>query len=322
MAPEVPNRRRGFTPVFCGTPRCTVIRAIGRGAPAPYSLWQQLVPHMAASNKSSKAFVKPLLLLFLLVIQLGCARDLVTGKKSYNWFAMGDDIRLGQEVIREQLRALEKKEKEVDEEADLPMTKKIRTITRRIATVSHFPNFPYEAHYAEVDVVNAWCAPGGKVMVYKGLFNPKKGLVKRGSDDELAAVLGHEIAHATARHVTESLSRNFTIMAVGQIAVSAISASGAGAVQNAFNRALVEGINLYIPFYSRTNESEADRIGILYAAKAGYNPRAAVDLWYRACKKRGGATDLYASHPSDCNRAKTLEKFLPEALAAYEKAKK
>jgi hypothetical protein len=110
-------------------------------------------------------------------------------------------------------------------------------------------------------------------MVYNGLFDPKKGLVSKNNDDELAAVLGHEIAHATARHVSESLSRNFTIMAVGQIALSAIAASGTGTLQNAFNRVLVEGINLYVPFYSRGNEAEADKIGIMYMAKADTIPR-------------------------------------------------
>lgn len=285
---------------------------------------------------------KPLPLLFILVFLItGCARDLVTGKKTYNWFSVDSDIRLGREVMESQLKALQKKHKKVDGEADPKMTEKIREIVRKIAAVSHYPSFPYEAHLADVDVVNAWCAPGGKVMVYNGLFDPKKGLVRRESgfagsrsggvggaggpptpDDELAAVLGHEMAHATARHVTEAMSRNLTILAVGQIAVSAISASGAGAVQNAFNRAIVEGINLYIPFYSRGNEAEADRIGILYMAKAGFHPRAAVDLWYRACQKRGGGLDLYASHPTSCARAKALEKLLPEAVAEYEKAKK
>jgi predicted Zn-dependent protease len=159
-------------------------------------------------------------------------------------------------------------------------------------------------------------------MVYKGLFDSKKGLVSRDREDELAAVLGHEIAHATARHVSESLSRNFTILAVGQIAVSAIASSGTGTLQNAFNRVIVEGINLYVPFYTRSNETEADRIGLMYMAKAGYNPRAAVELWYRACKNRGDPMSLYASHPSSCQRAKDLETHLPAALAEYEKSKK
>ncbi len=251
----------------------------------------------------------------------GCAKDLVTGKKAYNWFAIGEDVKLGEQVIAAQLEAVKKKGKLTDAQADAEVYERIRKTALRIGAVSHYPSFPFEAHYVALDVVNAWCAPGGKVMVYSGLFDPKKGLVARDNEDELAAVLGHEIAHATARHVSESLSRNFTIMAVGQIAVSAIASSGAGTLQNAFNRAIVEGVNLYVPFYTRSNESEADRIGLMYMAKAGYNPKAAVDLWHRACKTRGDPHSLYASHPSTCQRAKDLEVLLPSALAEYEKIK-
>ncbi len=261
------------------------------------------------------------IIMMLTVAESGCVHDLVTGKSSYNWFSIDDDVKLGKQVIGEQLKDLQKQHKAVDEEADAAMTEKIQRITKRIAAVSHYPSFPFEAHYADVDVVNAWCAPGGKVMVYKGLFDPKKGLVRASSDDELAAVLGHEISHATARHVTESLSRNVTIATVGQIAITAISASGAGTVQNSFNRAIVEGINLYIPHYSRSNESEADRTGLLYAAKAGYNPQAAVDLWYRACKQKGPPSSVYDSHPASCDRAKALEKLLPAAMIEYKKAR-
>lgn len=256
--------------------------------------------------------------LFFCLLFFGCAKDFVTGKSQYNWYDLNYDVKLGTQVIAQQLGELRKSKKKVDDEADAKMTKKIREMTQKIAAVSHFPKFPYEAHYAGVDIVNAWCAPGGKVMVYEGLFDSKKGLVRRESDDELAAVLGHEIAHATARHVTESLSRNMSIALVGQVAISAVAASGQGIVQNMFNRVVTEGVNLYIPSYSRKNESEADQIGILYMAKAGYNPKAAVDLWYRACKKRGEKTSLYADHPASCERAKNLEKQLPEAQKEYE----
>lgn len=252
----------------------------------------------------------------------GCAKDLVTGKKAYNWFSIGEDVKLGDQVISQQLDSIKKKGKKTDAEADAEMYDRVRKTALRIGAVSHYPSFPYEAHYAAVDVANAWCAPGGKVMVYSGLFDPKKGLVARDKEDELAAVLGHEIAHATARHVSESLSRNFTIMAVGQIAVSAIASSGTGTLQNVFSRVIVEGVNLYVPFYTRSNETEADRIGLMYMAKAGYNPRAAIDLWYRACKKRGDPFSVYASHPSSCQRAKDLEAHLPTAMAEYEKVKK
>src|SRR3989338_4561766 len=126
----------------------------------------------------------------LLLVLGGCSRDLVTGKRIYNWYGLDDDIKLGQRVMQDQLAELKKKRKPTD--ADPVMTQRVRKITRAIAAVSHLPNFPYEAHYADLEVVNAWCAPGGKVMVYSGLFDSKKGLVQKGNDDELAAVLGHE----------------------------------------------------------------------------------------------------------------------------------
>ncbi len=263
-------------------------------------------------NKLSTFFV-----LVVTCFLFSCSKDPITGKTTYNWFGIEKDPQFGEEVLTGQLTELRKKGAKIDEQADPAMTRKIREMTKRIAAVSHYPNFPFEAHYADVDIVNAWCAPGGKVMVYSGLFDPKKGLVDKNNENELAAVLGHEIAHATARHVTKAMSRNMTIMAVGQVAVSAIGASGSGLAQDAFNQAIVSGINLYIPAYSRSNEAEADRIGIMYAAKAGYNPQAAVDLWYRACQKKGNNADLYASHPSNCDRAKNLQTLLPQAMEAY-----
>lgn len=265
--------------------------------------------------------IKNIFVLLFICSLFACSKDPITGKTTYNWYGIEKDPQVGEEVLTGQLAELRKKGARIDEQADPAMTRKIREMTRRIAAVSHYPSFPFEAHYADVDIVNAWCAPGGKVMVYSGLFDPKKGLVDRRNENELAAVLGHEIAHATARHVTKAMSRNMTLMAVGQVAVSAVGASGSGLVQDAFNQAIVSGINLYIPAYSRGNEAEADRLGILYAAKAGYNPQAAVDLWYRACQKRGNNADLYASHPSSCDRAKKLQTLLPEAIEAYKNSK-
>ena len=257
-----------------------------------------------------------------LVVMTACATDSVTGRKSYNWYSLKTDVQLGEQVMVSQLDALGKKAQPIDREADPAMYARFRTIAFDIAKVSHIREFPWEFHLAEVDVVNAWAAPGGKIMVYSGLYKHEKdALVDAASDDEIAAVLGHEIAHATARHVTESLSRNYSLMLVGQVALSAISASGSTTATNIFHDVFVSGMNIYVPTYSRANESEADRIGLFYMAAAGYDPAAAPRLWYRACERRGDQTSIYASHPSSCSRAKELEQYLPAAQDLYQRVK-
>jgi metalloendopeptidase OMA1, mitochondrial len=246
-----------------------------------------------------------------------CVKDPITGKSTYNWYSLSTDIKLGQQVMASQLKSLHQANKKMDAVADPAMSKKIQLIADDIAKVSHIPKFPWEVHLADVDVVNAWCAPGGKIMVYSGLYDAKKGLVDVNKTDELAAVMAHEITHATARHVTESLSRQQSAVLVGQVALSAIASAGSQVTTDMFQQVITGGLNIYLPAYSRKNESEADRIGLFYMAAAGYNPQAAVDVWYRACKKRGDKTSIFASHPSSCQRAKDLEKLMPKAQELY-----
>lgn len=251
----------------------------------------------------------------------GCAKDFVTGKKTYNFFQVSDDIRLGKQVMKTQLQAMRRHEKQYDSDRNIRDLRKIEKIVGRIAEVSHYPKFPYKAHLADLPVANAWCAPGGQIMVYEGLWDSAKGLVRKGDDHELAAVLGHELAHATARHVTESLSRNLTIMTVAQAAVTIIGTANSPG-SDLFRDMVVHGVNVYIPSYSRKNEREADTIGLTYMAKAGYDPRAAVRLWERAAKRRGNRASIYASHPESGERAKNMRSHLPEALKLYTAAKK
>lgn len=267
-----------------------------------------------------KLFSYFFLLFLLAVISAGCAKDLISGKSTYNLYSLDSESQIGSYVMKMQLKSLKENKKEYDSKRNTDQLELINKIVKDIVAVSHYPNFPYEVHVADVPVVNAWCAPGGKIMVYEGLWDPKKGLIQKGNRHELAAVLSHEIAHATARHVTEAVSRNVTIMAVGQVASSVIGASSVEGA-NLFQQIFSQGFNIFIPSYSRKNELEADKIGLIYMAKAGYDPRAAVAVWKRAAKKRGDETSIYATHPTSGIRAKTLEKYLPEALQYYEQAK-
>lgn len=251
----------------------------------------------------------------------GCAKDLVTGKTTLNYYSIDQEPRLGMQVLLQQEKALNKNKKDLDAAKDFDQLLRLERIVARIVMVSHYPNFPYEVHLADVDAVNAWCAPGGKIMVYTGLWDPKKGLVNKDNDDELAAVLAHEIAHATARHVTEAISRNMTIALVGSAVSGAIAAGGYQEGSNLFGEIFSQGMDIFVPSYSRKSEFEADEIGLFYMAKAGYDPRVAVELWKRAAEKKKDRGSIYASHPSSGARAKHLEALLPQAMAMYELAK-
>ncbi len=253
-----------------------------------------------------------------LLLGAGCAKDLITGKSTLNYYSLENEPQIGKQVLGVQSQSIKAKGKRMDAEADPEEYERLKGIVARLSKVSHYPNFPYEVHLADVDVVNAWCAPGGMVMVYTGLWDPKKGLVERGNDDQMAAVLAHEIAHATARHVTESISRNMTIMMAGAAVQGAIAAGGSSTGADLFGQIFSDGMNLYIPSYSRGNEREADRLGLMYMAKAGYDPRAAVELWKKAARQKKDTTSIYSSHPSNGSRAYELEKFLPEAIKVYE----
>jgi len=257
----------------------------------------------------------------LLICAAGCAKDIVTGKSTLNYYSLEGEPKLGTQVLYAQSKAIKQKGKKMDMDADPEEYLRLRRIVANIAPQTHYPKFPYEVHLADVDVVNAWCAPGGKMMVYTGLWDPKKGLVKKGDDAELAAVLAHEMAHANARHVTEAISRTMTIALAGAAVQTAIAAGGSAQGANLFGQVFSDGMNLYIPSYSRGNEYEADRLGLIYMAKAGYDPRVAVKLWQKAAKKKKDVTSIYASHPSNGSRAMALQKLLPQAMVLYQQSK-
>lgn len=273
-----------------------------------------------------KNYFQKSFLCFILVLVpfwTGCGKDFITGKSTLNYYSLGSDIKLGEYVMKAQLASLEKNHKRIDEAADPKELQRLRRIVQNITAVSHIPNFPYEVHLADVDIVNASCAPGGKIMVWTGLWQPRKGLVMQGNDDEVAAVLAHEIAHATARHVTERLSSLSTMVLVGEVAASVIQGTGSATGSDVFRQIFYGGLDIYVPSYSRRSESEADRIGLFYMAKAGYNPQAAVTLWERAAKAdKNDKTSVFASHPASGARATALKKLLPQAMAVYQETKR
>lgn len=255
-----------------------------------------------------------------LAVVVSCATvDPVTGKRVNNMYLIQDDVQMGREVMTDAVATMRKEGVGINRDpAELA---KLQTMVKRITAVSHLPDLPYEVTLFETNIVNAFAAPGGQVGVFSGLYHPEMGLVK--DDDELAAVIAHEIAHVSCRHTTESLTRQMPLQFV--MLGAAIYAEAKGKEDLALG--LAAGFLVYqglvLPKFSRADETEADAVGLMYMAKAGYDPNAAVRIWERAAA-RGKDPKLFAmfaSHPTDANRAKALKSLLPQAMEAYERAR-
>lgn len=201
---------------------------------------------------------------------------------------------------------------------------RVRTISNRlIAQTGVFRqdalNWKWEVNVQDSKDVNAYCMPGGKIMVYTGLINSLKT-----TDDELAAVIGHEIAHALREHGRERMSRAYAqqIGLVGLAAVVGVTTKSENTTAMTVQAAsVVSAMALTLP-NSREAEREADRIGLELAARAGYNPNAAISLWQKM-NAQGGAKppEFLSTHPSGESRISDLQKLVPTVMPLYQKAK-
>ena len=185
----------------------------------------------------------------------------------------------------------------------------VRRVGARVAQAAQKPDYKWEFNVLdEPNTINAWALPGGKVAVYTGLLN--LGV----TDAELAAVMGHEVAHALAQHSRERMSEAMA-QQIGMEALGASGKLGEGALQ-AVNIAL--GIGVGLPF-GRKQESEADYIGLELMAKAGYDPRAAITFWHKMESASGGKPpEFLSTHPSSEHRIRDIEAALPKFIPTYE----
>ena len=203
-------------------------------------------------------------------------------------------------------------------DANAAQTQRVRTITNRlIQQVGHFrpdaAQWDWEVHVVSVNEVNAWCMPGGKIAVYTGLINKMQT-----TDAELAAVIGHEIAHALREHSREQVS-NQMAASIGLSVLSAITGSAATAD---LGSKLTE-VMFTLP-NSRSHETEADRIGVELAARAGYDPRAAITLWQKMGAQSAGSAppEFLSTHPSAQSRIADLEVMAQKVMPLYQSARK
>jgi predicted Zn-dependent protease len=194
----------------------------------------------------------------------------------------------------------------------------VTRVGRRIAAAAGRPDYQWEFKVIEDKQVNAFCLPGGKIGVYTGILPITR------DDAGLAAVMGHEVAHATARHSGERVTQS--LIAQGLLVGATVALSGsardnrtAAAAQVGF-LALAGGAQLGMLYYGRSQESEADHLGLLYMAKAGYHPINSRDLWVRMGQASGGkqrVPEFLSTHPSPETRIQQIEGWIPEALRYY-----
>ncbi|MGI9501243.1 MAG: M48 family metallopeptidase [Geminicoccaceae bacterium] len=204
------------------------------------------------------------------------------------------------------LQAYQQMKQEKPLSNDQALTRRVKEVGRNVARISPKPDWDWEFNLFDDDSPNAFALPGGKVGVNSGLFKVAK------NDDQLAAVIGHEVAHAIARHGAERMSQGQLAQAGG---AAVAVATGSQTYVSAY--AVLAQYGFALP-NSRTQESEADHIGLLYMAEAGYDPRAAVDLWRNMeAAGAGGQMEWLSTHPSPGNRINRLQELMPEALNVY-----
>lgn len=221
-------------------------------------------------------------------------------------------------------QTLQEAEKKKTLNANKTQLERVRKISNRlIAQVGVFradaKQWKWEVNVENNDELNAYCMPGGKIMVYTGLIDKLKT-----TDDELAAVIGHEIAHALREHGRERMSQayvqQFGIQALGAV----LSSSTSAAVGSASVQAANMGSQLFFALPNgREQERESDRIGLELAARAGYNPDAAVTLWQKM-DAQGGAKppEFLSTHPASASRIAELRALAPKVKPLYDAAKK
>ena len=246
-----------------------------------------------------------------LLLVSGCQTVPVTGRSQLALVPEGQMTELG-------LSTFQQLKKDTPISHDPEANAMLERVGKRIAAVADLPNAKWEFVLFDSPEANAFCLPGGKVGVYTGILPVTQ------NDGGLATVIGHEVAHAAAHHGDERMSEAMVMGLGGQVMGSLASGSKYESLMMAAYDAGTK-VGRELP-HSRAQEAEADHIGIIYMARAGYDPEAAIAFWQRFAaynQKNGGSQGLWflRTHPLDDQRIAALKARLPEAEAVYQKHK-
>jgi predicted Zn-dependent protease len=265
--------------------------------------------------------IRKLTSLFLLAATfVACSKNPITGRSQAHLVSESELQAMATQQYQQFLSENKVVASSADRDAEM-----VRRVGQRVASaVTKYLNqqgqgntlagYKWEFNLVQNNEANAWCMPGGKVVVYTGLLPITQ------NEAALAMVLGHEISHAVLQHGNERMSQGL-IQQLGGVALSVAVSNQPAQTQNLFLNAYGVGsqVGVLLPF-SRKQELEADHYGMIFGAMAGYNPREAIALWQRMEKASNGQTppEFLSTHPAAGNRIAQLEKYLPEALKYYQ----
>jgi len=244
----------------------------------------------------------------------GCYTNPITGRKSMVAITSAEELVQG-EVSFQGFRST------VRTVTDERLTVRVKRVGDRIAKAvgEQMPGARWEFVVFDSQEANAFALPGGKVGVYAGLLDLAE------NDSELAIVIGHEIGHVMARHGAERMTQAMVIAGVGALSAAAVEENTDAKTRDLFLLAYGGATTVWgvLP-HSRSNESEADRMGIIYAARAGYDPRAAIGFWQKMARQKGSVSAgslppaWLATHPADQKRMADLQAQMPEVVPIFE----
>lgn len=259
------------------------------------------------------------LILFFAVFSLECSTVPLTGRKQLDLVPSSQMLAMSFQQYGEFL-------KQNKLSTDASQTAMVRRVGQKIqhAVEKYFADnnlsdelkgYQWEFNLIESKEVNAWCMPGGKVVVYTGILPLTQ------DETGLAVVLGHEISHAVAKHGDERMSQGL-LAQLGGVALQVALQNKPQQTQQLYMAAFGLGaqVGILLPF-SRTQESEADRLGLIFMSMAGYDPNKALDFWQRmAAQSKGAPPEFLSTHPSDQTRIRKIKEEIPEAMKYYNKS--
>jgi predicted Zn-dependent protease len=247
-----------------------------------------------------------------------CTRNAITGRKQLAFLNEGELQQMALQEYRTFLSSNKVLSTNVNKDAEMVrrvgqrLVNAITTYYTEKGLAAELQGYQWEYNLVDSKEVNAWCMPGGKIVVYTGLLPVTQ------NEAALAAVMGHEITHALGKHGNERMSQAMLAQGIG--IAGGILTSGNQQVNNIFNNVYGPGaqVGVLLP-NSRKQELEADKLGLIFTAMAGYNPQEAIPLWERMAAAGGGQRppEFLSTHPAEETRIQKLKELMPEALKYY-----